>query len=71
MKFLNYSCGLLNFIPDSNNLLEAWFSCHLNETHPATFICFVKFILYQIVYFIEALYIALSVNHTHTSIVAL
>ena len=63
---------LLDF--DSYNLLEALFTCNLNQTFFATVFCLKNLLvdinLYELVYLIEDLFIAVSVNRTETPVVA-
>lgn len=54
--------------------MEAWFSYHLNQAYLATVSSLKTFLvdvnLYELVDLIESLYLAVSANHTETSLLA-
>jgi hypothetical protein len=60
---------------DADNFSKAWFPCYLNETHLTTLFSFLMLLfdsdLYELIYFIEGLYLAVpGINHSQTAVMA-
>jgi hypothetical protein len=60
---------------DADNFSKAWFPCHLYQTHLAALFRFLMLLfdrnIYELVYFIEGLYLAvLGIDYSQTAFVA-
>jgi hypothetical protein len=74
INVFNGSCGVPSPTLDSDNFLEAWLTCHLNDAYLAALFCQTKLLvdinLYELVNVFDVLHHAVSVEHIHASVLA-